>query len=29
MTRAEHLKVARLSAADIGMLLDAVAAPSQ
>ena len=29
MTRAEHLKSARLSAADVGMLLDAVAAVAE
>ena len=29
MTRAEHLKVARLSVADVGMLLDAVAAVAE
>jgi|SRR5579863_7578471 len=29
MTRAEHLKAARLSAADVGMLLDAVAAVAE
>ena len=29
MTRAEHLKAARLSAADVGVLLDAVAAVAE